>query len=378
MVEGGAPWLLVVDSAAGRGGPGGSVMAVVAGQRGRSEAVDDIAVLERAYDLSGSDSEWLRGLTETVLHGTGWMTGGVIPFDLRDPTIAVPEVVFVGLSEAEQRKAMAAVTMLHESVREMPNSELEFLLMSTKCSTLSSLEMPADPKGRAALARMQDFWFPGDTTGLVARNPEGTGIIFSSILSRPTAFASSYARHWTRLAIHLAAAWRLRRALQRSATAQGPAESDGEAVIDPKTGRVEHATGPARPRTARAALQGAVRAIDKARSRLRREDPLSAVELWQGLVAGRWSLIDRCDSDGRRYYVAHKNEPQLPAPRALSLRERQVVSYVVQGHSNKLIAYELGLDTSTVSNHLRSAQRKLGVRSRTELVRIARLLAQGT
>ncbi|MDI3283820.1 LuxR C-terminal-related transcriptional regulator [Polyangium sp. 15x6] len=42
--------------------------------------------------------------------------------------------------------------------------------------------------------------------------------------------------------------------------------------------------------------------------------------------------------------------------------------HVANGHSNKLIAYELGIPEGTVATHIRSIRMKLGVRSRTELV----------
>jgi DNA-binding NarL/FixJ family response regulator len=54
----------------------------------------------------------------------------------------------------------------------------------------------------------------------------------------------------------------------------------------------------------------------------------------------------------------------------LSARERQVLAFAALGHANKLIAYELGLPESTVSSALRSIARKLGARSRLELVRM--------
>jgi DNA-binding NarL/FixJ family response regulator len=38
------------------------------------------------------------------------------------------------------------------------------------------------------------------------------------------------------------------------------------------------------------------------------------------------------------------------------------------GQSNKVIAYSLGLGSSTVATHLARAMRKLGVRNRVELV----------
>jgi DNA-binding CsgD family transcriptional regulator len=67
--------------------------------------------------------------------------------------------------------------------------------------------------------------------------------------------------------------------------------------------------------------------------------------------------------------VAHRNDPQAPDARALTLRERQVLGYAALGHSNKLIGYELGLHPSSVARHLRDAGTKLGARSRVQLIR---------
>ena len=61
----------------------------------------------------------------------------------------------------------------------------------------------------------------------------------------------------------------------------------------------------------------------------------------------------------------------------LTRRECQVAGYAALGHSNKLIAYELGLAPGTVAYYLATAGGKLRVRSRAGLIR--RLTAaQGT
>jgi DNA-binding NarL/FixJ family response regulator len=108
----------------------------------------------------------------------------------------------------------------------------------------------------------------------------------------------------------------------------------------------------------------------KRSARINRSDPGEAIRLWQWLAAGRRSLVDSFDSDGRRYLVAHRNDPDLAAPNALTLSERQIAGYAAMGHANKLIAYELGLSESTVATHLGSAVIKLGVRSRADLARL--------
>jgi DNA-binding CsgD family transcriptional regulator len=55
--------------------------------------------------------------------------------------------------------------------------------------------------------------------------------------------------------------------------------------------------------------------------------------------------------------------------RALSPRERQVLTLAVRGHRNKQIAFELGIGHSTVRVLLTRAAKKLDVRSHHELLR---------
>jgi LuxR family maltose regulon positive regulatory protein len=57
---------------------------------------------------------------------------------------------------------------------------------------------------------------------------------------------------------------------------------------------------------------------------------------------------------------------------ALSDRERTVLSEVAKGLTDKEIARELGLTPNTVKFHLKNVFRKLGVRNRTEAVKISR------
>jgi DNA-binding CsgD family transcriptional regulator len=137
----------------------------------------------------------------------------------------------------------------------------------------------------------------------------------------------------------------------------------------PPSGSIAHAEVRAQGQDARESLRRAAKAIDRARSKASSND--EALDLWQGLVAGRWSLVDRFDTDGRRYPVAHKNDPQVTDPRALSLRERQVLAYVAMGYSLKLIAYSLGVSPSSVTVKRQSAMRKLGLQTHADVVRLS-------
>jgi DNA-binding NarL/FixJ family response regulator len=59
-------------------------------------------------------------------------------------------------------------------------------------------------------------------------------------------------------------------------------------------------------------------------------------------------------------------------PPALSQREREIVGLVAAGRTNAEIAARLYLSKSTVAGHLTAIFRRLGVRSREELVRLVR------
>jgi len=50
----------------------------------------------------------------------------------------------------------------------------------------------------------------------------------------------------------------------------------------------------------------------------------------------------------------------------LSPRERQILSHLIEGHSNKGIARILGITEATVKVHLKSLLRKIGVENRTQ------------
>jgi DNA-binding CsgD family transcriptional regulator len=165
------------------------------------------------------------------------------------------------------------------------------------------------------------------------------------------------ARTWqqlTRLAAHLGSALRLRRAIFAGGA---PGALDGAATP----------TGGARALPPRSLTDAARRGAGAA-GLLRRADPEEALRIWQGLVDGSWSLVDRCDSDGRRYVLLRRKEPGVRDPTALTAREGSIVAYAALGHQNKAIAYLLGVSPSAVASHLASARRKLGLASRAELI----------
>jgi DNA-binding CsgD family transcriptional regulator len=130
---------------------------------------------------------------------------------------------------------------------------------------------------------------------------------------------------------------------------------------------VVHAEGRARPRSAQDKLADAVRTHDRLRTDAsRRRDPDAALRLFEGLLAGRWTLVDRFERDGRRYVVAYENTDETAA---LSPREREVLVLGARGLSVKRIAAELAISQGAAGAYFASARRKTGISSRAELAR---------
>jgi DNA-binding CsgD family transcriptional regulator len=207
-----------------------------------------------------------------------------------------------------------------------------------------------------------------EVTGVSGIDPSGAGCTVAFLRRDTGTLPRSTRLALERISAHLASARRLRSSLDTTRPAEDLMEK-AEAVVTPD-GAVVHAQGVAREAPAQSALRQAARRIDKARCREGQdpgEDPLA---LWRGLVEGRWSLVERFESDGRRVLVARRNEPPARALRALDERERKLIALLAVGHSLKLCAYELGQPESTTSKMARSAMRKLGLLSRDELVEI--------
>lgn len=81
---------------------------------------------------------------------------------------------------------------------------------------------------------------------------------------------------------------------------------------------------------------------------------------WVDPVLGGYALSQRARA------------PKLePSAQALSEREEQVLRAVAWGHSNKEIAGQLGVSTKTIETYKARIADKLGLKSRTEMVRFA-------
>jgi len=231
-----------------------------------------------------------------------------------------------------------------------------------KLQVARALAEPGMPRKEAYVEKLQTVE-ARDSLNVNGVDGSGNGIFAALFLPRSPSVRNFIRGGWTRVATHLATAARLRRML---ASVSIPASSD--AVLTP-SGRVVDANGDASERASLDALRRAVAEVERARSGRSFDTETEAIHSWKALVAARWSLVDSFESDGRRYLVARRNSPNVRRMAALSRREREVVELAGAGHTNKLIAYALGISASTVGVLLHRAAGKLEVKSRNDLVK---------
>lgn len=313
---------------------------------------DAAALLEAAYRVDLSDEAWVRGV-----------------FAAARPSLAGARAQFVSLfyekkggapqvlsTQGRARASEAALFTFHAG--QIGDRAARLAVAGGPCAFLSELDEAAG-SGPPPCTRHLGF---ADLWSLVARDEGGAGFFVGALLgARGGPLPEPLLHAWSQIAEHLASALRVRRALR-----EGGAVPEIALAPDERRGPAESeicAPG------AREALQRATRQVDRARARLR-ASPDEALASWLALVAGRWTLVERFDADGKRFLLARKNGPGAAGP-LLSERERQTLGFAALGHSNKRIGYELGLRASTVAGHLGRAARKLGAKSRVELVQLA-------
>ena len=205
-----------------------------------------------------------------------------------------------------------------------------------------------------------------DILGISAYDPEGWALVFALPASHLIETDEEFRASLQRVAVHIAAAFRLQRRLGE------PVLDEADAVFD-ANGRLEYIASD--EENYREAAEESVERVRRVRSSYRGELGSQGLTIWKGLLEGRWSLAEVFDTDGRQFFVLRKNAPHVDGPTSLTEREQQIVTYAAVADTNQIIAYELGISPSTVSTLLGRAMKKLGVDSRADLIRLVRGLA---
>ncbi|MFO0617292.1 MAG: helix-turn-helix transcriptional regulator [Polyangiaceae bacterium] len=323
---------------------------------------DILDIVESAYDMDADDDAWLARLGDAVYATLPFPALGVVAngYDISNPAAPRFDLGFHVAADgvADFLRGWGDLRRVFEDNPDYTRASYGALDEGL------GLEIPGP--SRARLAQSFASVGVGDVYGINGRNASGRGVFLGVVLPRAhPAIPDPTRRAFARIGRHIAAAHRLRNRLN---ALEGAARriDQADAILSPD-GSVEHAQAEAQRPSSLAELRRRVVAVSRARQNTRIKDPARALESWKALVDARWSLTDHFAEDGAHYLVAHRNDPS-PAPLlTLTARERQVAALAAMGLANKVIAYDLGLATSTVGVLLGRALKRLGLKSRHEL-----------
>ena len=329
-----------------------------------SHAID---LIEAAYDLGKSDSDWFSDLVDAAArlldHGSG-----VFAFSYAHPPLDGGGAD-IGLHSPELRSLPAEFLERFAEARSLIPPECFHAITPAGYAgtwTEASKDYP-----EVSARFLEAFGYP-ELFAIFATDPNGVGVFIGAPLPAKEKLTPKAQERWQMLGAHITSAFRLRQAAKQAREGSEVDSTglprDAEAVIDVDGFRMVDFVGRANETNCAEVLREAARSVDRARSELRKDSPERALETWSALVSGRWSMVDWFDTDGRRFVLAMPNAPECRDPRGLTEQECQVVNYILQGDTNKLIGYRLGLSHARVSGLLRSAMHKLGVKTRAALV----------
>lgn len=322
-------------------------------------ATTAIDVVEAAYRLDGDETSWL---------------GTVVGSARADLDTGAGVYAFTGHEEVPNLRASPAfaahdldpgfASRLAEVNRDVP-ADIYVLLRKqlVTCGGLVRSLGEQSPIVTHFRAVMEPAGI-ADGFSMFAQDAQGSSVTLAAPSRAVLDPAPRVRAIWRRVGLHVASALRLRRKLATQATTR-------EALFDPSGVIHDASEDLAHDAPARRALARAIRDMERARTSAMRVSPDRALALWQGLVAGEWSLVEHWEQGGRRYIAAYRNRPGNPDPRALTGTERSLLSYLMLGASNKDMAYTLGLPAGTVSAAVTRILKKLGARRRVDLAVLA-------
>ncbi len=317
---------------------------------------DWIALLEASYDLESNAQEWLDGLVQRVVPLIDRPSSPVSLFTYRctpttfcidDVAVHGPPIIATAVRSTNAAASEAEIDLIYRS--------------GIPGGTLSEHVFPVSPGAREMFLEKTGGQFR-DTFGCIAHTGTDRALMINATLVAEETSTAARRRRWSRVAAHLGAGLRL-----RSSLAASDLGSDRVEAIFGANGSLVEARHEATQASARLRLQQAVLAMDRARTRSARQDPDDAMGAWEALIQGRWSLVDRFDSDGKRFILAVRNDPAHADPRGLTQHERQVCEFLGLGLNSKSIAYTLGISASSVDNATGRVAAKLGLATRHEL-----------
>jgi DNA-binding CsgD family transcriptional regulator len=339
------------------------------------------SVLEKAYDLESSQDEWVEGITVALAPmmqvGAG-MLGGLL-HAREEARIPVLEPLCSPDREVDVFFEAFGVRRRGRGPLEMDLDRFEAVFPAggkfagnAGLGTRAQIMRNARNVGDQHLARLAPLLFRDgyeDLAFMVAVDQETRTVLsFHARASERIEVTRQAQQRWRGLQRHLTAILRTRLRFAR-----GDFEEESAIWLRPD-GTCEGGSDLARDDDIRQRLRHAVRTREKNRLGRTRSQRATIRAYWQKVLSGQWALVDRFDSDGRRFIVAVPVDERPNAMLGLTRREREVFKLLAEGLSNKVVAHELGISTSAVSTHLNNIFRKLRIEDRASAVRDAQAL----
>ncbi|AKV02293.1 hypothetical protein AKJ09_08956 [Labilithrix luteola] len=316
---------------------------------------DLITVVEAAYAEAKDDTAWAARLIDAIRPVFPHAVGAGIHLFEHAPNRAVTGIRYLaaeGSSQLNRSISPGTVRRIgHEAV-------IQYYFPRRLVTTHLEIDRVVDAKSRDVVREFRKSVGIVDALGMVGHAEAGLGFVFHFGFEERVTLARHVRERLSLVALHVESALRLR---YRPESAL--------AILSPD-GVVHHLT----PESASPeVLRRQVAQIEASRKGRARREPES-LATWEALLDGRVSLVERTIA-GKRYYLLLENAPARRGMRKLSKREVGVVRMAARGLPSKLVSYGLGLSPQAVSLSLSSAAGKLGLSSRTELVRLASTFA---
>ena len=284
-------------------------------------------IVEASYRLSVPRTTWLEGLAvaaEEAL-GDGCGTAAIV--------VDATNIRRARVVDYASTRSLAGMDSLID--RAFANLEPSYVAESKR--SRGAYATAGEDMEQAGIQIWLQALGARDLIGVVAMDPSGIGaMLIVNLVQERSEEQRAQTASLGQLAAHLLAAYHLR---------ERP-EEDDDAVFR-QDGEPVHIAQSVEAAGAIHNLSKAVRALESLRKGAGRE--AHALDRFTSRVDSTWSVVAQVGDDDDEWIVAKRNRPNVMAlPELLSQREREVMSLLLLGRSQKMVAYELGLAHSTV------------------------------
>lgn len=301
-----------------------------------------LSIVEEAYDLDVTNSDWLRRVTTSISRDISGPLGTIGYFFDRDVAGYMTGPAHVSGGDP------SLIETTRQVLRCFPTWDLERFFNTAGLRTsreLCATPIPDNPY------RVSDF--RGVVFGDSAR-----GVTIGTPLVDPVVIHESTRRRWFGTCRHLTTALHLRDALR------------AELSVGEQDGALESESG-AQPQSAEASSP---RASEPLRKLVMESGEHTTLKLWRELISGRWTLIERFDGSHTSVIGAHANGPDATELRALTPSENLLVKCLVGGMHPAAAARRCNISRAGASQTLYRALAKLRIESVAALTLLAATL----